>query len=282
MICLGDLSKDGNLDLGFEKMEICCLRILAEKILKNTAILFNTAGDREIPIDICIKACLDPVDIENHAAELLISESRKLGELIENNESTEVLIKANEELSKQICSLKSIEKCCCKEIQCIDSIKVVCLETSEDLICNHKVKLTLKFKILLIVKSADCCFGLIMLPEDLGTSFYFNNVTFPITHWEDDIKKTLVIDSCKDLFVLTIEFPFKAFRGNLSPEVLDDPSLQSKLLIKNYKHDFDIFKDDCSCNTGAKTNISLFSTADIIDKIGVNQFLQIYGKAIDC
>jgi hypothetical protein len=279
---LGDLSKEGNIDLGFEKMEICCLRILAEKVIENTAILFNIAGDREIPIDICIKPCGDPVDIEKDAAELIAGESRKLGELIENNESTDVLIKANEELSKNICSLKLIEKCCNKEIQYIDNIRVVCLETCEEFICNHKVKLTLKFKILLIVKFPDCCFELIMLPEDLGKKFYFNNVTFPITHCEDEIKKTLALDSCKEFFILTIEVPVKSFEGTLPPNVFDDPTLKSKLIIKNFKHDFDILKDDCSCNTGSNTNISLFSTADIIDKVGVNQILWVYGKPADC
>jgi hypothetical protein len=276
------LLNGSNGKLPFEKIDIFCLRILGEKIIKNTSILFNTSGDKEIPIDICIKPCPCPADTEKQASETLVHESKKIQELIDSNATTDELINANEELSRLICSLKFREKCCDKEIKCIDNIKVVCMETSEDFICNHKVRLTIKFKILLVVKFTDCCLGLIMLPDDAGTKFCFNDVSFPIVYCSDGIKKTLNLDSSKEFFVLTIEIPFKAFEGNLPSYIFDDPAAQSKLTIRSFKHEFDISDGPCSCDPNSSTHISLFSTADIIDIIGIKQDVWIYGTPSDC
>lgn len=276
------LLNGSNDKLPFEEIDIFCLRILGEKILKSTSMLFNTSGDREIPIDICIKPCPSPADIEKQAAETLEYESKKLQELINSSTTTDKLLDANEELSKLICSLKFREKCCDKEIKCISSIKFVCMETSEDFICNHKVRLTIKFKILLIVKFTDCCLGLIMLPDDAGTKFCFNDVSFPIVYCSNGIKKTLNLNSNKEFFVLNIEIPFKSFEGAIPSNIFDDPTAQSKLTIRSFKHEFDISDGACSCDPNSSTHISLFSTADIIDRIGIKQDVWIYGTPSGC
>lgn len=282
MVRVDDLLNESNCNLPLEKIDIFCLRIFAEKIIKKTPLLFNTAGNKEIPMDICIKPCPCPEDIEKKAAEILVVESKKLKELIESNASTDELLKANEDLARLVCSLKFREDCCDKEIKCIEDIKVVCMETSEDIICNHKVRLDIKFKILLIVKFIDCCLGLIMLPDDSGKKLCFNNVAFPIIHSSDEIKKVLNLDSINKQFVLTIEIPLKQFQGNLPPYIFDDTTLQSNVIIKNLQHEFDIFEGDCTCDPNAKTHISLLSRADIIDKIGIKQDVWIFGKPDEC
>lgn len=279
---MNNLLNESSSNLPLEKIDIFCLRILANKIINNTPLLFNISGDREIPIDICLKPCPCPEDIEKKAAETLVAESKKLKELIESNASTDVLLKANEDLVRLVCSLKPREECFDKEIKCIDNIKFICVETREDFICNHKVRLKIKFKVLLIVKFMDCCLGLILLPDDSGTKFCFNNISFPVIHNSDGIKKTLDLDNINKVFVLTIEIPLKQFKGNLPYSILDDPALQSKITIKCLQHKYDIFEGECTCNREAKTHISLISTADIIDRIGIGQDVWIKGNPDEC
>lgn len=273
-----DISNEYSCNLPYKELDIFCLRILADKIIKQTPLLFNTSGGREIPIDICINPCPCPEDIEKKAAETLVVESRKLKELIESDASTDILLKANEDLAKLICSLNPVFDCCDKEIKCIDSIRFVCVETSEDFICNHKVRLIIKFKVLLIVKFMNCLLGLVMLPDDEGKKFCFNNISFPVTYNVDGIKKTLSLDSINKYFVLTIEIPLRHFDGIIPSDIFDDPTLQSKITIKCLQHEYDIFEGVCTCNCDAKTHISLFSTADIIDRIGVKQDVWIKGR----
>lgn len=276
------LNIENKKDSGFEKIDIYCLRILAEKVLKDTPILFNVSGGCVVPIDICIKPCPCPEDIEKKAAETLVEESKKLQELINNNTPTDTLLEANARLAKLICNLKPKEDCFDKEIKCIESIKVVCIETREDFICNHKVRLYIMFKILLIVKLMDDCLGLILLPSDMGKKICFSNVTFPIVHVSDGIKKILDLKDCNEFFSLIIEMPLKEFKGQLPSYIFDNPTLQSIISVKCIKHVFDIFGGICTCDCDAKTHISLLSTADITDKIGVKQDVWLYGKPDDC
>lgn len=274
---MDDLLNDNSCCLQFEKIDIFCLRMLAEKIIKNTPLLFNVSQGKEIPIDICITPCPCPEDIEMKAAETLAAESKKLKELIESNASTDVLLKANEDLARLVCSLKP-ECCCDKEIKCIDSIRFVCVETSENFICNHKVRLIVKFKVLLIIRFMDCLLGIIMLPDDEGNKFCFNNINFPVTYNADGIKKTLSLDNINKYFILTIEIPLEDFDGIIPSDIFDDPTLQSKITIKRLEHEYDIFEGACTCNSASKTHISLFSTADITDKIGIIQDVWIKGR----
>jgi hypothetical protein len=174
--------------------------------------------------------------------------------------------------------LKCIDKCCDKEIKCIEDIKVVCIETSEDFICNHKVRLIIKFKVILIVKFTDCTLGLLMLPEDECDKFCFNNISFPVKTCCDGIKKILDLDSCKKSFVLTIEISLKHFHGTLPPNIFDDPTLESRIIIKNFKKEFDIWEGPCTCDPASDTHISLFISADVTDKIGIKQDIWIQGS----
>lgn len=121
-----------------------------------------------------------------------------------------------------------------------------------------------------------------MLPDDAGKKFCFNNVSFPVFIDYDGVKKTLDLDLSNMLFVLTIDIPLKQFNGVLSPDNLDDPTLQSKVWIKNLQHEYDVFEGPCTCDPKAETHISLLSSAEIIDKIGVKQDVWLYGEPDDC
>lgn len=264
----------------YEKLDIYCLRILAEKVLKDTPILFNVCGGCIVPIDICIKPCPCPEEIEKNAAKTIAEESKKLKELIDIDAPTHVLLEENEKLVKLICDLKPREDCLEGEVKCIEDIKVICLETSEDFICNSKVRLHIKFKLMMLVKLFEGCIGIIRLPEDAGKKICFNNVTFPIVHSCDGIRKTL--DLCDGSFCLEIEIPLKDFRGELPSYIFDDPTLQSHISIKCVRHDYDIFEGACTCDPEASTHISLLSTADVIDRIGINQDVWLLGKPDEC
>lgn len=271
-----ELIRENKKDFGFERLDIYCLRILAEKVLKDTPILFNVSEGCVVPIDICLKPSPCPEDIEKKAAKTIAEESLKLKELIDSDAPTHVLLRENEKLAKLICSLKPSADCLEGEVKCIEDIKVICLETSEDFICNSKVRLHIKFKVSMTVKLMGECFDIIRLPEDAGKKICFNNVTFPIVYSCDGIRKTL--DLSDGFFCLTIEIPLKDFNCKLPSYIFDDPTLQSHIRVKCIKHDFEICVGVCCCDPEARTHILLLSTADVIDKIGVYQDIWLYGK----
>lgn len=279
---MDDTLNENNKNLPLEKIDIFCVRFLAQKVLKNTPLLFNISGCKEIPVDICIKPCPCPEDIEKEAAETLVEESKKLKELIDSNAPTDVLLKTNEDLAKLVCSLKPGDECIDKEIRCIEDIKFICTETREEFIYNNRVRLKIKFKVLLIVKFIDCCIGIIMLPDDMGIKFCFNNINFPVIHNSQGIKKMLDIDLINKQFLLTIEIPLKHFDCALPDDIFDNPTLQSRITIKNIHHEFDIFEGACKCEPEANTHISLISCGDITDKIGIKQDVWISGIPDEC
>ena len=273
-----ELLNEKYIDSGLKKLDIYCLRILAKKLLKDTPILFNVSSGCIVPIDICIKPCPCPEDIEKKAAETIVGESIKLKKLIDSDAPTNVLLEENEKLAKLICSLKLKADCLEGEIKCIEDIKVICLETWEDFICNSKVRLYIKFKVLMVVRFMEGCMGIITLPDDEGEKICFNNIKFPVKHYCDGIKKTL--DLCDGSFCLAIEIPLRLFEERLPLYIFDDPTLQSHIIVKCISHNFDIFDEVCTCDPRARTHISLLSTADIIDKIGIKQDVWLYGKPL--
>lgn len=260
-------------------IDIYTLRILAKKILKNEFMFFNVLNNTQVPIDICIINCECPVSLENKIAEMLLLEGEKLQNLVDNNKPTDKLIDFNENLADLVCS---IQPPCTDEVKCIEKIKVVIRDTSEDIICNKKIRLVIKFDIFLLLRLYSGKFTLVVLPQDEGTKFCFgSNVIFPIKFVKADISKILDIDRVNYVFTLTIDIPIKKFEGNITCNVFEDSTLQSKIIIKNILSKFEIFNDKCMCVDTTGTHISIGITGDIIDKIGVEQDILICGNPID-
>lgn len=194
-------------------------------------------------------------------------------------------------------------------VRCISDIKFLLCETEQQIICNHKSRIIIDFKLLLIVKYTNCNFKCITLPDDAFKpegenqvrvcidGIPFNQNQFPALIGEIGNQKLEIIRegtgaNANYFFRFTKNVPLRDFDADLPQEVFDDPSLESHILLKNIRFDVDV-DGECSgtgankcCNCVGGTNativdISVF--ADIIDKIGIDQDIIVDGTPLeDC
>lgn len=172
-------------------------------------------------------------------------------------------------------------------VKCISDIKIVDLSADEEIICNHKVKLILKFKVVLFVTFTNNCFGCIVLPDDAMSTNEDATACF-ITDIEDEAQTIgstesleLVDDVCGKVFKWVKNIPLSEFEGEIPPSAFSDPTLQTHLIVKSITSDFDVL-GECHCGetVGTEVHISIF--ADLLDKLGVDQDILICGVPFDC
>lgn len=165
-------------------------------------------------------------------------------------------------------------------VKCLKEVKVCNWDTSEKIICNHKARLKVRFKIFVCAQYEDDSYGVTMLPEDAGVNFCFTTL-FPATIGYNE--SLSVVD---DYFVWEKDIPFTDFNEPIPPCVFDDPTLQTHLIVKGIRPEYDV-RNDCQCpGPGATliqgTQVLLSIYAELLDKLGVEQDILITGIPLKC
>lgn len=191
-------------------------------------------------------------------------------------------------------------------VRCISDIKFLLCDTDQQIICNHKSKITIDFKLLLIVKYNSCNYQCLTLPDDAFRSrenevrvcidaIPFNQNQFPVPIGEIGNQRLEIVRegtgaNANYFFRFTKNVPLTEFDDVIPPSAFDDPTLQSHILVKNIRYEVDV-DGECPgsgankcCNCVGGTNATIVDIkvfADIIDKIGIDQDIWVNGEADD-
>lgn len=166
-------------------------------------------------------------------------------------------------------------------VQCItEVIQSLIGVPTNTIICNSKSRITITFKVFLLVKFQGLTAPkLIVLPDDIGTSVMTKyDLTQPQNKNHDYPKETLQIVDGN--FVYTADIPLSMFDNQLTQDQLNDPTLQSHVLLRCMTWSVDV---DGVANNGtgtppvAATTVTLAKYEDILDKIGIDQDILING-----
>lgn len=148
------------------------------------------------------------------------------------------------------------------------------------IICNSKSRITITFKVFLLVKYQNVAApGLIVLPDDIGTKVMTQyDLTQPQNKNHTTPKETMQIVGGN--FVYTADVPLSMFDNPLTKDELADCSLQSHVILKCMRWLVDV---DGTSNSGtgtppaAATTVALEIFEDVLDKIGIDQDIFVTG-----
>jgi len=178
----------------------------------------------------------------------------------------------------RLCIFKKAVDDTCFGVKCITEVKICEWSTCQEIICNHKARLKIIFKVFLCVKFEDNTYGVIVLPDDKGIKFCFQE-DFPIAV---DSGETLTISN--GYFVWSKDVPFAEFDKPLPPTVFDDPTLSSHLVLRAVRSESDVHAEcfcECEKSRIPGTEVSLALFADILDKLGIEQDILVQGVPVD-
>lgn len=170
-------------------------------------------------------------------------------------------------------------------VQCVTEVILSLIDCpTNTIICNSKSRVTITFKVFLLVKFQGVAApSLIVLPDDIGTKVMTQyDLTQPQYKNHDNPKETMQIIG--DNFVYTADIPLSQFDCQLTKDQLNDCSLQSHVLLKCLKWVIDV---DGVGNNGtgtppaAATTVTLSISEDLLDKIGIDQDIYITGTPED-
>jgi hypothetical protein len=161
-------------------------------------------------------------------------------------------------------------------INSLCDVRMIDYSIKQNIICDHKARFSIKFKVSLFVTYEDDNFGTIILPEDNNKKLCFNTV-FPVNI---DNSEALIITK-DDFLMWIIDVPFDMFNSPVPPEKFDDPTFQADLSIKAVRHDFNVFYDCSGPSNTSGTLVNLSIYADLTVKLTVNEDIIINGIPID-
>lgn len=187
-------------------------------------------------------------------------------------------------------------------VTCVTLCKrVLCKEPENTMLCLQKSKVALNCELIFVVQYADDSFELLTLPKDLAAfTQYSSNTKAFVDATVLDVSGTPVIQNqsetppyeqlvikCDgtptnyDSFEYTVTVPLGSFDNALRKCELADPTLQSYIVLRNLSYEADIL-DQYLARAGAETTIwttmvDCSLTEDIIDKLGIDQDIQIRG-----
>ncbi len=170
------------------------------------------------------------------------------------------------------------------------------------LICSSKSRIIHRYELVLLVEYENGNFDVITLPRNLSRRVQYDaNITkafvestvidsagVPVLQRQNQNApyESLIIVSegvnNYTSFEYTVTVPFADFEPKLKYSYIEDPSLQSYILLKCFRYDVDIL-DTFQVSTGPTesvwtTIVDLYVTEDIIDKLGIDQDIIVQGK----
>ena len=197
----------------------------------------------------------------------------------------------------EVPALGSLVKCVklCKRI--LDG------DPENTIICTQKSKVIINFELVLIVEYEDNTFDVLTLPKNLSSRLNYDpTITkafvegtvidaagVPVIQHQNVVQpyETLVIKTTGvnvyTNFEYTVKIPLSSFDVVLRKCELNDPTLQSYILLRNLSYEVDVL-DPFRVYTAADNSTSIWTTEvdlslyeDIIDKLGIDQDIQILG-----
>jgi hypothetical protein len=175
-------------------------------------------------------------------------------------------------------------------------------DPANTILCTQKSKVALDFELILVVEFVDNTFDVMTLPKNLSSMVNYGALTkafvdptvinasgTPVTQHQSVTQpyEMLVIKSegVNDYtcFEYTVNIPLSSFSATLKKCELEDPTLQSYIVLRNLTYDVDVL-DQYLVTTNPETSESIWTTMvdfslyeDIIDKLGIDQDIQIVG-----
>lgn len=173
------------------------------------------------------------------------------------------------------------------------------------LLCSSKSKVTHRYELVLLVEYENGNFDVITLPRNLSNRLQYDaNTTkafvdstvidtagVPVLQRQNQTApyESLIIVAAGvndyTSFEYTVSIPYSMFEPNIKCCYLEDPSLQSYILLKCFRYDLDILDtflvSTSSTESVWTTIVELTVTEDIIDKLGIDQDVIVYGKPED-
>jgi len=189
-------------------------------------------------------------------------------------------------------------------VKCVKLCKRI-LDTDPEntVVCTQKSKVVINYELVLIVEYEDKTFDVLTLPRNLSSRLQYNAATtkafvestvidatgVPVVQHQNVVQpyEMLVIKftGVNDYtnFQYTVNIPISSFSTVLRRCELDDPTLKSYIILRNLDYEVDVL-DQFQVFTDAGNTTSIWTTIvdfslfeDIIDKLGINQDIQIRG-----
>ncbi|MPM17177.1 hypothetical protein SDC9_63565 [bioreactor metagenome] len=189
-------------------------------------------------------------------------------------------------------------------VRCLKLCKRILDEApGNTIICTQKSKVIIDFELVLIVEYEDNSFDVMTLPMNLSSRLHYDSTitkafvdatvidaagTPVIQHqnvvqpYEMLVIKTTGVNAYTN-FEYTVSIPLTSFSAVLRKCELNDPTLQSYIVLRNLSYDVDVL-DQFQVFTNAGNTTSIWTTMvdfslyeDIIDKLGIDQDIEIVG-----
>ena len=189
-------------------------------------------------------------------------------------------------------------------VKCVKLCKrILDNEPANTIICTQKSKIVINFELVLIVEYEDNTFDVMTLPRNLSSRLQYDpaitkafvestvidatgtpvvqhqNVTQP---YELLVIRSTGVNQYTN-FEYTVNIPITSFNAVLRKCELEDPTLQSYILLRNLNYEIDVL-DQFQVFTAADSSTSIWTTEvdfslfeDIIDKLGIDQDIEICG-----
>lgn len=189
-------------------------------------------------------------------------------------------------------------------VKCVKLCKRVLDSDPENtIICTQKSKVIINYELVLIVEYEDKTFDVLTLPKNLSSRLQYSTLTTkafvdatvidpagtPVVQHQNVTQpyEMLVIKftgvNAYTNFQYTVSIPMSSFSAVLRKCELDDPTLQSYIVLRNLDYEVDVL-DQFQVYTAADNSTSIWTTVvdfslyeDIIDKLGIDQDIQIVG-----
>lgn len=189
-------------------------------------------------------------------------------------------------------------------VKCVKLCKRVLDNDPENtIICTQKSKVIINYELVLIVEYEDKTFDVLTLPKNLSSRLQYNTLTTkafvdstvinsagtPVVQHQNVTQpyEMLVIKftgvNAYTNFQYSVSIPMSSFSAVLRKCELDDPTLESYIVLRNLDYEVDVL-DQVQIYTAADNSTSIWTTVvdfslyeDIIDKLGIDQDIQIVG-----
>ncbi|MCI2106044.1 MAG: hypothetical protein LKK00_04905 [Intestinimonas sp.] len=189
-------------------------------------------------------------------------------------------------------------------VKCVKLCKRVLDDDPENtIICTQKSRVTINYELVLIVEYEDKTFDVLTLPKNLSQRLHYSAASTkafvdstvidsagtPVVQHQNTVQpyEMLVIKftgiNAYTNFQYTVNIPISSFSAILKKCELEDPTLQSYIVLRNLDYEVDVL-DQFQVYTAADQSTSIWTTIvdfslyeDIIDKLGIDQDIQIVG-----
>lgn len=190
------------------------------------------------------------------------------------------------------------------QVKCVKLCKRILTEDPDNtILCTQKSKVILDFELILVVEFVDNTFDVMTLPNNLSAMEQYsasttkafvdptviNSAGTPVIQHQNVVQpyEMLVIKpatlNAYTYFEYTVTIPLTSFSATLRKCELEDPTLQSYIVLRNLTYDVDVL-DQYLVTIDPETSETIWTTMvdfslyeDIIDKLGIDQDIQIVG-----